>query len=231
MRAADHPIPPRMAHLKRDARGYPVFFIAMIDDAGAPQFTMNDVRKMEICQQRDLCGICGTKLFRGRWFIGGPLSALLDNGVYFDPPMHDECAHYALNVCPWLALGNYRRIENGKLQKDTFAKLARGAIEIDRERTSLVILKDETVIPGRPGVFVAVMAVGQRLVPGDELTSYYRPKRPYRKVEFWRHGRQLGGAEGRAAVLAFLDASKGKEGYRDHDVSKVAAELDRCQAA
>ena len=55
------------------------------------------------------------------------------------------------------------------------------------------------MIPDRPEVFVAVMCVSQEFV-GERVGplggQYIKPRRPYRKVEYWQHGKQLPDAEG-----------------------------------
>ena len=179
------PVPDRMRQLPRDKRGYPIFFAAFIDSDGTPHFTINDEGKRNRMIADDLCSICGQKLFRGRWFCGGPLSAFHDKGMYSDMPMHDECVHYALRVCPYLAMPTYLR-EVGQRKADTVK--------------AGVVTVDDTMIPDRPEVFVAVMAIAQQFVGSRVATggAYIKPRRPYRKVEFWRHGVQLPTAEGQA---------------------------------
>lgn len=168
------PIPERMAHLPCDHRGYPIPWMVYRDLEDRPHFQINDHVKRMISIDYDLCSICGKKLFRGRWFVGGPMSAYDENGAYIDPPMHDECVHYALKVCPYLAAPRYAH----EIGTRTLGK---------HDRNTLV-LTDPTMIDGRPELFVAVMAIGQTLTPGNE---YVRPKRPYRAIEWWRHGKRL----------------------------------------
>ena len=135
------PIPARMAGLRRDARGYPVLYTVLVDLKGTPQFAINDERSRQHCIADDLCPICGQKLLRGRWFIGGPGSAFHPDGWFIDPPMHSECAHYALQVCPWLAAPKYaKRLEASRLKA---------------EDSPGIVLIDPTMLPGRPPVFVA----------------------------------------------------------------------------
>jgi hypothetical protein len=144
-----------------------------IDAAGNPQFTINDEDKRQRHLRDDLCPLCGTKLFRGRWFVGGPLSAFHPRGAYIDAPMHHDCAVFALMVCPYLAAPKYaKRIDVKKLAP------------ADGPR----ILVDPTVIEERPALFVAAMTIGQK-VHWEGLQSYVHPKRPWRAVEYCRHGR------------------------------------------
>jgi hypothetical protein len=123
-----------------------------------------------------LCPLCGSTLTGKRWFVGGPKSAFSVTGAYSDPPMHDECAHYALAVCPYLAAPTYsRRIEDRTLT--------------DGSQT----LIDPNVIIERPVVFVAVETTGH-VVRGRHVI----PDLPYSRIEYWLHGAQLSQAEGLA---------------------------------
>lgn len=89
-------VPPFLAHLKRDPRGYPHPFLMTPDSI----FTM-DGRKQERCVREKLCMICGRKLDNKKWFIGGQRTAV--NRLVVDPAMHERCARYSLKVCPFLA--------------------------------------------------------------------------------------------------------------------------------
>lgn len=186
-------IPERMRHLPRDERGYPVPFIVLRDTTGRAHFTVNDEALRLRCFAEDLCGICGTKLFRGRWFIGGPLSAMDPNGVFVDPPMHAECARFSLQACPYLA---------GERWRGTVAGKSFPAEERDKMQAALV---EYTMLPGRPDLFLAIMATEQRLT-GHGMQTWIRPKRPYRCVEYWRHGQRLAVHLGKAMTRAALEA-------------------------
>lgn len=187
-------VPARMARLDRDHRGFPIPFLVLRNPDGKANFTINDSAKRQRCLERDLCAICGQSLFRARWFIGGPLCAFHERGAYLDTPTHDDCGHYALQVCPYLAAPRY----TGRIDDKGFAWEA---------HPELTMLVDNTMIPERPELFVALMATGQTLV-GNPLNPYVVPDRPYRKVEYWRHGRRLDKAEGdrlSAAAVRALD--------------------------
>lgn len=191
MKPHEVPIPPRLAARPRDQRGFVVPWIVLRDKAGEPQFAINDERLRQIAFAGDRCHICGEPLLRGRWFVGGPASALHSRGAFADGGMHDECAHYALAVCPWLAAPKYaRRIDDKRMRPEARPD---GLTTIDR-----------TMFPNRPRTFLAIMAIGQSLVGSPPLVSYVRPKRPYRKVEFWRQGERLTEEEGAALAAADL---------------------------
>lgn len=178
----DVPLPERMRHLERDRRGYPIPEIVLRDSDGRPHFTVNDTLRMVHVLRNDLCAICGTKLFRGRWFIGGPRSAFDPHGCYIDAPAHHDCARYALRVCPYLAAPNYGRlIEDRTLADDEPVALRR----------------DERCLPDRPRLFVAVHARGQEVRGGlHDMTIW--PTRPYVGIEYWRDGHRLTREEGDA---------------------------------
>lgn len=182
-------IPFHMRLLPLDSRGYPIPFIVMRDSTGKPHFTVNDETKRMLCFKHDLCGICGNKLTTGRWFIGGPLSAFDPHGFFVDPPMHAGCARFALQVCPYLA--------NDHWADKSIAGKSFGAEEREKLGVALV---EYTMLPGRPTIFVAAMAHSQRLY-GDGLQTYVYPARPYRNVEYWRHGQRVDDETGRREVV------------------------------
>ena len=170
------PIPERMKHLELDPRGYPIPVMVWRDNTGIPYFTINDTNTRFKIIRQELCSICGTKLFRGRWFVGGPLSAFHPNGAYNDPPMHLECAEYALKVCPYLAAPSYaKRIDTKKVKSENIS--------------STTMFIDPTMMPNRPEIFVAVHARGHKVGPFPDLIL--KPLRPYIDVRFWRQGVQI----------------------------------------
>jgi hypothetical protein len=180
------PLPPRMRHLPLDPRGLPIFAMAYRDPDGRAHFTVNDEHIRQRLIRLDLCSICGQPLFRFRWFVGGDRSAFDPRGAYIDPPMHDECAHYALQVCPYLAAPSYSKSVAGKTISP------HDPITLS---SPTAILSPSTADQLRPTVFVAVLARGQRVTQG---ATFIIPKRPYVRFEYWRHGAQLERAEGDA---------------------------------
>lgn len=189
-------IPARMARLPRDPRGYPIPAAVWRDAKGRPHFTINDESVRQSLIGDDRCPICADRLFRGRWFVGGPGSAFHKRGVYIDPPMHYECARFALLVCPYLAAPNYsKRIDD------------RTVTQADERR---MIFDDPTLDPARPALFVAAMATGQRLIRDDifvgkrrlRIVRHIAPKRPLARVEYWRAGAMLDPFVGAAEVAA-----------------------------
>jgi len=187
------PIPARMAHLPRDKRGFPIPANVLLDDAGMPHFTINDEETRQRFIKEDRCPICAGKLHRGRWSVGGPLSAFHPDGRYMDTPMHYECCAYALRVCPYLAMPSYTK----RLEGRTLNARDPGTIAIP--------LTDPTVIPDRPSLFVAVMHVGQTYTRAPWGVRYIIPNRPYRNIEYWQNGSKMDPAEGKALADTILE--------------------------
>jgi hypothetical protein len=189
----DVPVPSRMKHLPRDRRGYPIPAVVLRDRDGMPHFTINDSDIRQGLIVRDECSICGGKLFRGRWFVGGPLSAFHPDGLYIDSAVHRECAVYALQVCPYLAAPVYSHRIDAK--------------QVDVEKTEHYLFIDESVMPTRPKLFVLGMAHGQTLIASDRTVDIrIRPIKPLLHVEFWRDGARLPDQAGLAIVADALAA-------------------------
>ena len=168
-------IPKRMRTLERDPRGYPIPYIVMRDANGRPHFTINAYDRVKAAIRRKTCGICGYRLRESYWFVGGKKCFTEPNGAFLDPAMHRECAEFALQTCPYLALPSYnKRIDDRTLSPDAMPQGASiiGHVEVPDERPDVFGLgntKSYRVVDDMPGALV--------IVPG-----------PWRYVEFWRHG-------------------------------------------
>lgn len=179
----DVPIPIWMAKLPKDRRGYPIPSTVLIDKNGRPHFTINDEAKRQEVIRKGHCAICDRKLLKRRALVGGPGSAILDGGAYIDPPMHLECARYALMVCPYLAAPQYvKRIDAGTLKPG----------DVD-----MPILQDPTMLKHRPDLFVMVIFTKSKNIMGaGNLVKYVKPLKPYFGMEYWLNGEQIPQAEG-----------------------------------
>lgn len=187
------PMPPRIASLPTDARGYPIPFVVARGIDGTPLFTINDHRLLERCIREHLCGVCGTPLTAGDLcFVGGPLSAFHpQGGLYSDGPIHHECAHYALQVCPYLAAPKYvHRIDAAKAHEGN---------------VNFQIAVDGTVMPDRPDFFIMIRSFSF-LIEDSGLVRRYRPQSfgntlgRFHDFELWRRGRRIVG-EGTVRTL------------------------------
>lgn len=196
-------IPERMRHLPLDRRGYPIPVI-VTTKGGQPQFSINDLDVTNRMIAEDRCTICGGKLFRGRWLVGGGLSALAHDGKFADAPTHQECVYYALKVCPYLAAPNWR-VTVGKVkavQADIFA--------IDFADDGVQIA-DVT----RPEAFVAVMASKVDIERRGVAVHLCRPRPGHvLRAEVWRFGQIVTGAD----LAEFMERARRK-------VERVGSEL------
>ena len=112
-------LPPRIARLLKDQRGYPIpHFVqwmkegqeARDGEAGAaPDFRVINSRRMEMCFRQSHCWICGDVLGRHRVFAIGPMCVI--NRVTMEPPSHRDCAEFAAKACPFLIRPRMRRNE------------------------------------------------------------------------------------------------------------------------
>lgn len=175
-------MPPRIAALPRDARGFPVpWNILWVN--GVPNFAINDSMKHIQAVTGCLCPICGESLGKWKWFVGGPKSAFDPNGWYIDLPGHVECIEYALQVCPYLSVRNYHR-ETPLIER---VKIPEGHEVLD-----------ETQDPTRPLLFVMVATAMVEIMPRIGQLPVVRPRKPWLGIKFWRHGQELSREEGEA---------------------------------
>lgn len=166
-------IPPQMRTLERDHRGYPIPYIVLRDRTGMPQFTINDYRAVEKCITKRLCAICGKRLAKWMWFVGGSRCFMHPDGAFLDPPSHMACATYALQVCPFLAAPSYgKRIDDKRLTPE-------------RRPINMALVHIEDMLPDRPewlglGATTAYQRKDSHLIV--DRWDY---------VEFWQKGEQV----------------------------------------
>lgn len=159
----DVPIPARMAHLPLDRRGYPVPEMIQRAADGTPLFTVNDNEVTRHQLANNLCGICGGHIEVGEYhFAGGPVSAFHPHGSYFDGPMHGECASYAMQVCPYLALPKFLKRADPE--------------EVLKHLSGRELAVDSTMIEGKPECFVVIRAMSfNMLLQRDSGMIYLKP--------------------------------------------------------
>jgi len=146
----DVPVPPRMAHLKRDRRGYPIFYTIQpqgpITEGMAVDFRVLNLNHHVRCARERRCGICGQRIDGPRlFFLGGPMC--VKARIFGDAMVHEECAHYARRVCPFLI--NARRQYSTLPPDDTY--------------------QDPNVIRTKPDRLVLYVTSEYRLMPPDNL--------------------------------------------------------------
>ena len=100
------PLPPRLAHLPLDERGYPVpWFVPFVN--GVPDFRCMDSDKLVRAVREDLCWTCGRANGAHKVFAIGPMCVV--NRVTAEPPSHMECVEYSAKACPFLSEPKRRR--------------------------------------------------------------------------------------------------------------------------
>lgn len=181
LRAGLPALPPSMAHMPIDARGFPVpFFVALVN--GQPDHRVMDGSKLPAAIKRGLCWICGKPL-RGEFtFTIGPMCCI--TRTISEPASHTVCARYAATTCPFLSRPHAKRREIG-LPEDAIDSAGVG-LKRNPGATCLWMTDDWKVdrLPvgspeGRPGILFAL---------GDAKTTEWY-------------------AEGRRATRAEVDAS------------------------
>lgn len=173
------PLPATMLRMKLDRRGYPIPYIVWRDKHNKPKFTVNDARMVKRCLLHNRCGICGDKMGTTVFFVGGPAAALHPNGAYVDPPMHEDCARYALQVCPFIAVRAYKGYAPAYVYD-----------HIEPRKKNMAIVTDtQHHMDGKPDLFLLKGTNGfvnmaefraPRLVPTNTTI-----------LEYWKDGRML----------------------------------------
>jgi len=103
-------MPPRIAKLPRDHRGFPIpWFVAKLPD-GTRDFRIAEGYKNELAVRNKLCWVCGERLGRYMAFVIGPMCVV--NRVTAEPPCHLDCAEFSATACPFLIRPRMRRNEN-----------------------------------------------------------------------------------------------------------------------
>ena len=165
------PVPPRLAARPRDARGYPIPVTVLVDANGLPDFRVTDTRQWLRAVQFRTCGLCGEPLGRHLAFVGGP--ACHDNRIFTDLPMHRDCAEYALKVCPFLALRNFRY-----------------ATKLPSLEGVAALNVNEMVSDARPACFFLGVTRSYRPVR-DGSGQLYVQAQAWEEVTWWQQGRPL----------------------------------------
>ena len=125
------------------ARRLPVPFSAEQDEHGRAVFTALDpARKDQIIRHR-LCGVCGRPL--GYWFVflGDEISAR-PGGIYVDPPMHENCALAAIEVCPYI---RHERVPRRPLTPQDVMIAPPGSFEGPKRPWVMAVTRDFRMVP------------------------------------------------------------------------------------
>jgi hypothetical protein len=166
------PLPEALARRPVDRRGYPIPWSVVIGADGVPDFRSMHPTRWLAAVERRLCALCGGYLgvpSRGAWFVGGPLCQ--GNRLFTDPAMHEACARFALQVCPFLAAP--RMHYSTRPPPPGFGIAA-------------------SVSPDRPDRFMLGHAWGRWAIVRNGADMLIRAS-PWLSVEWWREGKPLAG--------------------------------------
>lgn len=166
------PLPPRIAQLPVDPRGYPVpWFVAWVD--GEPEFRAADGRKFADAVRAGLCWVCGQATGKYRTFVIGPMCTITRTTA--EPPSHKDCAVFSALACPFLTKPRMVRREND-LPED-IRNTAGHMFERNPGVCALwTVTKDFfTFWDGRGGVLIEV--------PEPESVEWYAEGRPATRAE------------------------------------------------
>ena len=179
-----------MLKLPRDLLDRAIPVIVQRDASSHPLFASLDHEVVRRCLRDDLCQICGQRLMRRRWLVGGPEHAFNPRAPYVDLPGHLECMEYSLRTCPYLSVPNYLRKVSLDLPSHEGVAIFRS--DFDERRPS-------------PSLLVCVGATGR--VSAD-FAFHVTPTGPCDRMQIWRHGKMV--AEGGLDFIARLGALAAK---------------------
>jgi hypothetical protein len=163
------PLPPQIAALPRDARGYPISFVTDIRPDGTPDFTeVNGPRRAKAIVEQ-LCGLCARQLPPIRAVVGGP--QVVETHLAMDPPMCFECALFAATHaaagCPFLLMPTAR------YRKDRATRPSSPLVAKERPRAMYLArtFAHDAVRLSLPDGSVEILALCARWTGLDEIRS------------------------------------------------------------
>ncbi len=105
MRPELEPLPPYMADLPLDSRGYPVpWFVQWLPDESGklyPEFRAMSPEKWLQAVKHSRCWVCGKQLGSYLSFVIGPMCGI--TRTTSEPPCHRTCAEWSARNCPFLS--------------------------------------------------------------------------------------------------------------------------------
>jgi hypothetical protein len=156
-------------------RKLPIPFSVEILPDGSGDFTHVDPERIAMCLRLRLCGVCGQYITYWVAFIGGPYSAS-ENGAYTDPGMHEECAEWAMKLCPFIAR---RKVPRREQEQEPITDPR--VVTVDNQKGDdgwvMVVARSFQVIPSRNR--------------DGSVTQLIHPKGVGRRREFTYQGRGL----------------------------------------
>lgn len=164
-------IPLRMRRRPVDQHGRPIPFSQFLRADGSPDFRILDTMKVRDCVSHRRCGMCGEVMGRHIFFVGGPICVA--NGIFNDPPMHRDCAVFALRACAHLNRAKGRYNTSAPMPADAKITVAKHTSDQKADH------------------FALMHAHGYSLLRGRDGALYIRADLPWASVELWRDGRPM----------------------------------------
>lgn len=187
-------MPPEMARLPVDARGYPVpEFVHWMD--GIPDFRILKTGWREECYKNKRCWLCGGFMGKRKWFVIGPMCSVTRTTM--EPPCHRLCAEFAVKNCPFLTKPLAKRNERD-MPDESFID----GISIARNPGVTIVWETESYKPFN-------------VKTGHPEKGWLITVGPPRNVSAWREGRHASREELWQSVetgLPLLYAEAEKEG-------------------
>lgn len=163
-------MPPSIAALPRDHRGYPVPKFATWKD-GVPDFVLVSQQYFYECINEKLCWLCGGKMGTRNFFVTGPMCTITCTSA--EPPVHMGCARFSVRNCPFLTrpLAKRQNVE-GKEHVEP------GGVMIERNPGMSVVWETDSYRVIRDGNGAPVIKMG-----------------PPKDIQWWKEGRPATGDE------------------------------------
>ena len=138
MRPRDVAAPTRLAHLTKDGRGYPILATVSRSRSGVEFGAISERRKLALATF-DWCGVCGLPFgTESRWQVAvtpADDDRPLDQLEFGEAPVHEICATYAAQVCPYLSSPGARmgdELRKGKVREP--GRVAQVGVTTQRRR-------------------------------------------------------------------------------------------------
>jgi hypothetical protein len=164
-------VPRRLLGPPRDDRGFVIPYTTFVDNCGRPDFRIIDHTRVSVCLTQRRCGACGEPMGKHLHFIGGP--PCVENGIFYDPPIHKECAEFAIQMCPHLARSKGRYAPTPTAPEGATLAVPPTVVEEKAEWFALMHTTDYTFGMSRDNMVVI------------------RAKMPWLDVTRWRDGALL----------------------------------------
>jgi hypothetical protein len=210
-------LPPRIASLPKDGRGFPIpKFIEWFKDGKAvppgsldasPDFRYARADFRAWAFKTGLCWVCGQTLGVHKVYVIGPMCVI--NRTTSEPASHRDCAEFAAKACPFLIRPRMRRIGFDEDEPHVVS-----GHSIDRN-------------PGCICLYETRKAKAFRPEGGGWLIRLGEPDR----VDWWAEGRQATRAEVLASMMSgypLLADEARKDGPEAlHDLARMRADALR----